>query len=61
MMVLQDTFLFSGTGMENIHYGRLDANDEEVTVAAHGWPTPASSSPGCQRATRPNWASAATI
>ncbi len=33
-MVLQDTHLFSGTIMENIRYGRLDATDEEVIVAA---------------------------
>jgi ATP-binding cassette subfamily B protein len=33
-IVLQDTFLFSGTVMENIRYGRLDATDEEVEQAA---------------------------
>ena len=33
-MVLQDTHLFSGTIMENIRYGRLDATDEEVIKAA---------------------------
>jgi ATP-binding cassette subfamily B protein len=33
-MVLQDTHLFSGTIMENIRYGRLDATDEEVIAAA---------------------------
>jgi ABC-type multidrug transport system fused ATPase/permease subunit len=33
-VVLQDTFLFSGTVMENIRYGRLDASDEEVIAAA---------------------------
>ena len=33
-LVLQDTFLFSGTVMENIRYGRLDASDEEVIQAA---------------------------
>ena len=33
-IVLQDTFLFSGTVMENIRYGRLDARDEEVYAAA---------------------------
>lgn len=33
-MVLQDTHLFSGTVMENIRYGRLDATDEEVMQAA---------------------------
>lgn len=33
-MVLQDTWLFKGTIMENIRYGRLDATDEEVIAAA---------------------------
>ncbi len=33
-MVLQDTHLFTGTVMENIRYGRLDATDEEVVAAA---------------------------
>lgn len=33
-MVLQDTWLFKGTIMENIRYGRLDAMDEEVIAAA---------------------------
>ncbi len=33
-MVLQDTWLFKGTIMENIRYGRLDAADEEVIAAA---------------------------
>ena len=33
-MVLQDTHLFTGTVMENIRYGRLDATDEEVVQAA---------------------------
>lgn len=32
-MVLQDTWLYSGTIMENIRYGRLDATDEEVIAA----------------------------
>jgi hypothetical protein len=32
--VLQDTWLFNGTIMENIRYGRLDATDEEVIAAA---------------------------
>jgi ATP-binding cassette subfamily B protein len=32
-LVLQDTYLFSNTVMENIRYGRLDANDEEVIQA----------------------------
>ncbi|MGD0613142.1 MAG: ABC transporter ATP-binding protein [Anaerolineales bacterium] len=33
-LVLQDTFLFSGTVMENIRFGRLDATDEECIQAA---------------------------
>ena len=33
-MVLQDTWLFNGTIMENIRYGKLDATDEEVYKAA---------------------------
>src|SRR5690606_15040772 len=34
-MVLQDAWLFGGTIMENIRYGRLDATDEEVIEAAN--------------------------
>jgi ABC-type multidrug transport system fused ATPase/permease subunit len=33
-IVLQDTFLFSGTVMDNIRYGRLDATDDEVIEAS---------------------------
>jgi ATP-binding cassette subfamily B protein len=33
-MVLQDTWLFTGSIMENIRYGKLDATDEEVIAAA---------------------------
>jgi ATP-binding cassette subfamily B protein len=33
-IVLQDTFIFSGTIRDNIRYGRLDATDEEVEMAA---------------------------
>ena len=33
-IVLQDTFLFSGTIADNIRYGRLDASDEEIVAAA---------------------------
>lgn len=33
-IVLQDTHLFTGTIMENIRYGRLEANDDEVIAAA---------------------------
>ena len=38
-IVLQDTFLFSDTVLNNIRVGRLEATDEEV-IAAAGWPTP---------------------
>ena len=33
-MVLQDTWLYNGTIMDNIRYGRLDASDEQVIAAA---------------------------
>jgi ATP-binding cassette subfamily B protein len=33
-LVLQDTFMFSGTVMDNIRYGRLDATDDECIAAA---------------------------
>ena len=33
-IMLQDSFLFAGTIMDNIRYGRLDATDEEVIAAA---------------------------
>jgi ATP-binding cassette subfamily B multidrug efflux pump len=33
-MVLQDTWLYNGTIMENIRYGRMDASDDEVIAAA---------------------------
>lgn len=33
-VVLQDTYLFAGSIMDNIRYGRLDASDEEVITAA---------------------------
>jgi len=33
-IVLQDNFLFTGTVMDNIRYGRLDATDEEIVAAA---------------------------
>ena len=33
-IMLQDTFLFSGTVKDNIRYGRLDASDEEIIEAA---------------------------
>jgi ATP-binding cassette subfamily B protein len=54
-IVLQDSFLFAGSVMDNIRYGRLDATDEEVVAAArlanadqfihrlpHGYATPLS-------------------
>jgi ATP-binding cassette, subfamily B, multidrug efflux pump len=54
-IVLQDTFLFAGSVMDNIRYGRLDATDDEVIAAAklanadqfihrlpHGYATPLS-------------------
>ena len=34
-VVLQDVNLFTGTVMDNIRYGNLDATDEEVLAAAH--------------------------
>ena len=34
-LVLQDTHLFTGTVMENIRYGRLDAADEEAVSYTH--------------------------
>ena len=33
-MVLQDTWLYNGTIRENIRYGRLDADDDDVIAAA---------------------------
>ena len=41
-VMLQDSFIFSGTIMDNIRYGKLDATDEEVmnaakVVNAHGF------------------------
>jgi ATP-binding cassette subfamily B protein len=33
-IVLQDTYLFTGTVMDNIRYGRLDATDDEIVAAA---------------------------
>ena len=51
-MVLQDTWLYNGTIMENIRYGRLGATDEEVYAAAKlaGWSI---LSTPCRMATRP--------
>jgi ATP-binding cassette, subfamily B, multidrug efflux pump len=34
-IVLQDTYLFTGTVLDNIRYGRLDATEEDVKAAAH--------------------------
>ena len=39
-MVLQETWLFHGTIMENIRYGRLDATDEEVIAGSKSSPCP---------------------
>ncbi|PWS20922.1 multidrug ABC transporter ATP-binding protein, partial [Enterococcus faecium] len=33
-VMLQDTFIFSGTIIENIRYGKLDATEEEIIAAA---------------------------
>ncbi len=51
-MVLQDVNLFTGTVMDNIRYGRLDASDEECIAAAKLAGAHASSS-ACPRATTP--------
>ena len=50
--VLQDTHLFTGTILDNIRYGRLDATDEECIAAAKA-PTPTASSAASPTATRP--------
>ena len=50
-MVLQDTWLFKGTIMENIRYGRLDATDEESLPPPRP-PMPTTSSVPCPAATR---------
>ena len=49
-MVLQDTWLFNGTIMENIRYGRSNATDEEV-MPQPGPPTSTISSAPCRKAT----------
>ena len=51
-IVLQDTNLFTGTVMENIRYGNLEAHDEEC-IAAAKLPAPTTSSAACPRATTP--------
>ena len=43
-MVLQDVNLFTGTVMENLRYGKLDATDEDCIRAARPGPTPTPSS-----------------
>ena len=53
-MVLQDTHLFTGTVMENIRYGRLDATDEEVVRAAKQ-PPPIPLSAAYRRGMTPCW------
>ena len=57
-LVLQDTFLFSDTVMNNIRYGRLDASREDVIAAAKLAHADAFIA-RCRRGTRPCWASAA--
>ena len=57
-MVLQDTWLFKGTIMENIRYGRLDATDEEVIAAAQGCQRRPLHPHAARRATR--WSSTRT-
>lgn len=49
-IVLQDTHLFTGTVMDNIRYGKLDATDEEC-IKAPDWPTPMDLSGVCRTAT----------
>ena len=51
-MVLQDTHLFTGTVMDNIRYGKLDATDEECIKAAK-LATPTDLSAVCRTAIRP--------
>ena len=58
-IVLQDTFLFSATVMENIRFGRPDATRRGGASRRPSWPTRIRSSSACRRATRPCWASAA--
>ena len=48
-MVLQDTHLFTGTVMENIRYGRLDATDERRSFRQRRWHLPIPLSCGFQR------------
>jgi len=65
-IVLQDTFLFSATVMENIRYGRLDATGGLTPRTKRswprlGWPTPTRSSVVCRRAIRPFFRSGAAI
>ena len=52
VVILQDTHLFSGTIMENIRYGRLNATDEECMQRPSG-PMPTTSSCRCRKASRP--------
>ena len=57
-IVLQDTYLFTGTVLDNIRYGRLDASEDEVRPPP-AWPMPTSSSTACRRAMRHRSPSAA--
>ena len=52
-IVLQDTNLFTGTVMENIRYGNLDASDEECIGAARTGQARTTLSAGCLTATTP--------
>lgn len=50
-IMLQDSFIFSGTILDNIRYGRLDATDDEVRQAA-AVVRAETSSAKCRRATK---------
>ncbi len=51
-LVLQDTFLFADTVMENIRYGRLEATDEECIEAAQDGRCRSLHPAACRRVTR---------
>ncbi len=51
-IVLQDTHLFTGTVMENIRYGKLDAPDREVSRLPN-WPMPMALFSVCRMGIRP--------
>ena len=52
-IVLQDTHLFTGTVMENIRYGRLDATDEECIARRQAGQRPRLHPAACRMATTP--------